>query len=142
MDTKTKEQKKKWEKVRIGTAEYCFDDIPAETATFLWLEVVSTFGGSIGSLLKSKESAVDDVLKDIVSSVKPKDTMDIIRQVLPFVFVNESGKPGERATFDHFQGQTFLLFKIMFFALRYNYADFFVDALSHFQSGKEGAQDA
>jgi hypothetical protein len=148
MNNKVKEQKAKWEKAVIGTTEYCFEDIPPETAVFLWLEIMETFGDAIGGFLKlSGKDAEDDdsinqAIRALTSSIKPKEIMAIIRQVLPSIFVNEKGQAGKRATFDDFQSKTLELYKVVFFAIRYNYADFFVEALSHLAKPSREGRDA
>jgi hypothetical protein len=146
------DQKKKWNSTKIGTTEYCFDDIPAEPATYLWLEIMETFGEAIGGILKTSgknsldqenDSAINEAISELTKAIKPKQLMGIIRQVLPYVFVNEAAcKDGHRAEFDDFQGKTLELYKVVFFAIRYNYADFFVGALQHIKKQPLGGQDA
>jgi hypothetical protein len=143
------ENKKKWERTTIGTTEYCFEDIPAEPAAELWLELMSVFGEGVGALLATSEKdgirddmAIDKAIMSLARSVKPKEIMAIVRHVIKYVFINERGKDGRRADFGDFQGKTIDLYKIIFFAIRYNYADVFTVALQRIGNQSVGGPDA
>lgn len=114
-----------WDKVQIGSREYCFEDVPGEEGAFLSMKIMASLGPAFCGLLgESTGDPIAAAIAALAGNIDPKANMEIFRALIPRVFINECGS-GKRATFDDFQGRTMELFKVMFFCMRYNFADFF-----------------
>ncbi len=142
--------KKEWQKVSIGDREYSFDMLPADKAVVLNLQVVEAFGGLVISFLTLAEKGTDSgglsemkpELLTALSTIKQEKSKAIFDAMLPMCFVrNVTDSQGHRCSYNDFNGRIMELYKVMFYALRYNFADFFGESLL---SGKQaqGAKDA
>lgn len=125
---------KEWEKVEIGGVEYAFETIPADQAADLYIDIMDTFGVALTKAwvtitAEGKLSDITNIVTECLPAIDSKKVKPIIRQILPHVFRTPIGSSnGERCTFDHFNGKILDLYKVVIFAARYNYWDFF-DAL-------------
>ncbi len=135
--------RKDWELVKIGGKEYSFEMIPPETSIKLSLRVVEAFGGVIASMIPilgvdSEEFDVFNInwdsiniaevqgsLMTAVAHVDPAKIFPIFEATLPFCFEIDSNGKGQRCNYDMFNGRIKTLYTVLFYALRYNYADFF-----------------
>lgn len=148
--------KNEWKKLKIGDSTYAFDDMSAESALLGFLKVSEAFGGIFASAMPmlgmdTGEEAgkmnvknllevldVDSIQKALTSassSINPEKIKAVIDETLPTVFITkDTEKDGHRCTYDDFRGKLGSMFKVVAFALRFHYADFFTDL---FQNGAD-----
>jgi hypothetical protein len=134
--------KEEWEKVTIGDREYSFEALPAEDAFMVSLQLPEVFGDMISAAMpllgesdsgKSKTIAemlsgsdVTGVMANIFRGVKPDLLKRLSDKMIGTCFVTDKGhSKGVRCTYNHFNGKTLELYKVLFYSLRYNFADFF-----------------
>ena len=135
--------RKDWEIVKIGDKEYSFVMIPPEDSIKLSLSVVEAFGGIVASLIPvlgvdSEEFDVFDIdwssinvaevqssLMTAVAHVEPAKIFSIFEATLGFCFEIDANGKGQRCKYDMFNGRIKTMYLVLFYALRYNYADFF-----------------
>ncbi len=129
--------KKEWEKVSIGDRQYSFEMIPAEGAVKLNLKIVEAFGGILSSLapmfgdLGKEVDDIDgdklgDVLMNAAGQVDAAKIMPVLEALVLCCFVITPENPkGYKCTMNDFNGRILELYKVCFYAARYNFADFF-----------------
>jgi hypothetical protein len=138
--------KPEWETVEFDGKLYAFDMLPPELAIQLSLRVVEAFGGIIASFvpvlgIDSKDfdifnidtsalnlTSIQASMMSATSQLDPPKIKAIMDAVLPMCMVTSTADAedkGHRCTYDDFNGNISTLYKVMFYALRYNFADFF-----------------
>ncbi len=146
----------KFDRVEIGDKLYVFEMLPAETASTLMMSFINAFGGVIASLVPMLGCDSDDfdIFSLDVSAIKwpmvqagimgasantdPAKMKPVVDVMIGSIFVNDiSGGQGRRCTYDDFNGKIMTLYRVVFHALRYNYADFFVELLQSKESQEE-----
>ena len=133
--------KKEWQKVTLGEREFTFDMLPADRAVMLNMQVVDAFGGLVVTYFSAAERVTADgdpknisfgtFAPDLLAampSVKPEKSKAIFDVMLPTCFVRDTTNPqdnGHRCSYNDFNGRVKELYKVMFYTIRYNFADFF-----------------
>lgn len=145
--------KPEWEKVKVKDREYSFEMLPAELASYLWPQVLEAFGESAASIIDllgidlgdnniddviSGKSDISEILPNIdlsvvqgalakfFAGVNPAKTKPIIDGVIQSIFVTgPEDMTGHRCTYNDFTGRIADLYKVIIFALRYQFWDFF-----------------
>lgn len=134
------DKRKGWEIVKVGDGEYAFEMLKPEDAVVLSMRVVEAFGGVIASMIPllgvdSEELDIFNIdwsalnlaqaqtsLMTMAAQVDAAKIKPIFDCMMTCIF---DTKAGRRCTYDDFNGKILTLYKVMFFALRYNFADFF-----------------
>jgi hypothetical protein len=141
--------KSEWEKVEIGNKLYTFEMLQPELAIKLSLRFAEAFGGIIASFIPvlgadSEEldifnidwsalnlAEVQGAMMSACAQMDAKKIYRIFDAIMPTCFVVDKSNredKGHRCTYDDFNGQIKTLYKVLFFALRYNFSDFFVES--------------
>lgn len=152
--------KKEWETVEIGNRVYAFEQMPAEECYFASLKAVEAFGGVISSAvsllgidageeagkldLKSllgriDLSAIEGALSSASAKVDPDKIKAITDSLMPHWFVTERGEEnGHRCSYRDFGGEHMAdLYKVLGYALRFYFSDFFTGLLSNGKENRE-----
>ena len=133
-------KREEWEIVKIGADEYSFEMLPPEYAFTLSIKVVEALGGIMASIIPMlgvdsekldifnidwSSLNIAEVQASMLSAVKHVDhtkLAPLVQALVPMTFIV---KENRRATWDDFNGKMMTLYKVMYFNLRYQFADFF-----------------
>ena len=146
--------KKEWEETKIADKTYRFEMLPADLGLPLSIDIIAAFGPIMGSIMPLFEVSGEDgienldgdllqkVLQEATRNVDREKIMPIVKALIPICFVIDSTTPnGRRCSLNDFDGNVFEMFKVAFFAARYNFSDFFDGSPLNFIKS-QGAQHA